>query len=235
MIKCVAIDDEPIALEILREYCRRTGDIELECFASPEAGGDYIRAKRPDIVFLDIEMNSHIGGIELAKTLPRECCIIFTTAYAQYALDGFEVDAVDFLHKPIFFERFERAIEKARLWLNGRSATAPRQGTLMLKSEYKNVLVNIADIEYVEAMDNYIRLHRRRQPGIMSQMTMKEIEGLLPAASFVRVHRSFIVALDAIVSFSNRQIYLADRKDPIPVGRKYNERFNNIYNKIKQK
>ncbi len=234
MIKCVAIDDEPIALEILREYCRRIGDIELECFTSPIAGINYIKATKPDIAFLDIEMNSH-NGIELSQQLPKGCCLIFTTAYAQYACDGFEVDAVDFLHKPIFYPRFKRALDKARIWLNGMAEASSQQDTLILKSEYKNVIVNIADIEYVEAMDNYVRLFRRNQSAVMSQITMKEMESQLPADRFIRVHRSYIVALDAIVSFSNRQIYISSKKSPIPVGRKFNDRFNNIYNTFKTK
>ena len=101
MIKCVAIDDEPIALDILREYCRRYGDMELQCFTSPVHGMECVRATLPDIVFLDIEMQSH-NGIDLARELPAGTCLIFTTAFSQYALDGFNVDAVDFLHKPIF-------------------------------------------------------------------------------------------------------------------------------------
>ena len=116
MIKCVAIDDEPIALSIIQEYCSRYGGIELKCFTSPIAGMDYIRENKPDIVFLDIEMNSH-NGVTLAKELPAGTCLIFTTAYANYALDGFNVDAVDFLHKPIFYPRFEKAMAKARIFI----------------------------------------------------------------------------------------------------------------------
>ena len=104
MIKCVAIDDEPIALSIIKEYCNRYGDIELDCFTSPLAGMEYIRSTGADIVFLDIEMNSY-NGLALAKELPAGTCLIFTTAYASYALEGFNVDAVDFLHKPIFYHR----------------------------------------------------------------------------------------------------------------------------------
>lgn len=111
MIKCVAMDDEPIALKIIQEYCKRFGDIELQCFTSPIEGMACVMDTHPDIVFLDIEMNSH-NGVELAKEIPEETCIIFTTAYSQYALDGFNVDAVDFLHKPIFYPRFEHAMQK---------------------------------------------------------------------------------------------------------------------------
>lgn len=234
MIKCVAIDDEPIALSILKEYCSRMGDIELECFTSPLAGMDYVTSVNPDVVFMDIEMNSQ-NGVELARKLPSGCCLIFTTAYAQYALDGFEVNAVDFLHKPIFYPRFERAMEKARIWLGGLSVPpSPRSETIIFKSEHKKIVVNIDDIEYVEAMDNYVKVFRKDLPMVISQMTMKEMETLRPPDRFMRVHRSYIVALNAIIRFSNRLIYTAARKQPIPVGRKYNESFRNIYKVIKQ-
>ena len=111
-MKVIAIDDEPIALEIVKRYCERIGGIALETYSSPSIGMQRIRECHPDVVFLDIEMNS-TSGIELAKQLPPSCCLIFTTAYAHYALDGFEVNAVDFLHKPYFYERFERAIQKS--------------------------------------------------------------------------------------------------------------------------
>ena len=119
MIKCVAIDDEPIALSIIQEYCKRFGDIDLQCFTSPIDGMACVKASNPDIVFLDIEMNSH-NGVELAKEMPENTCVIFTTAYSQYALDGFNVDAVDFLHKPIFYPRFEHAMQKALLIVNAK-------------------------------------------------------------------------------------------------------------------
>lgn len=226
MIKCAAIDDEPIALSIIQEYCRRMGDIELECFTSPLAGMDYIAREKPDIVFLDIEMNSH-NGVELAKGLPENSCLIFTTAYAQYALDGFEVDAVDFLHKPIFYPRFERAVAKARVILDARAGKkTPVSDTIILKSAHQNIIINLSEIEYIEAMDNYVKVFRHNQPTVISQITMKEMTDLLPPERFARVHRSYIVAIEAIERFSNRQIYITGRTAPIPVGRKYNESFS---------
>lgn len=127
MIKCVAIDDEPIALAIIREHCKRMGGIQLECFTSPVAGMECISRTHPDIVMLDIEMNSH-NGIDLARQLPEGTCLIFTTAYAQYALEGFNVDAVDFLHKPIFFPVFNGLSAKRK---NGSAVktrlTAPKR------------------------------------------------------------------------------------------------------------
>lgn len=231
MIKCIAIDDEPIALSIIQEYCKRYGDIELETYTSPIAGMERIRSIHPDIVFLDIEMNSH-NGVTLAGELPPDICRIFTTAYSQYALDGFNVDAVDFLHKPIFYPRFERAMEKAVRWL-GKNDVPSQRNTITLKVEHKNVIVNIDDITYIEAMDNYVKVFRRGAHMVLSQITMKEMESILSDERFIRVHRSFIVSLNAIDRFSNRKIYISDSDRTIPVGRKYIETFNNLYNIFK--
>ena len=206
MIKCVAIDDEPIALSIIQEYCNRYGGIELKCFTSPIAGIDHIKEIKPDIVFLDIEMNSH-NGVTLAKELPGGTCLIFTTAYANYALDGFNVDAVDFLHKPIFYPRFEQAMAKAKIFIQHKS---PETSTrcITLKADHKNVVVNLNDVIVIEAMDNYVKIFRKDMPTVVTQITMKEIEAMLPDDCFVRIHRSFIVSIPFIEKFSNRIVYL---------------------------
>lgn len=231
MIKCIAIDDEPIALSIIQEYCKRYGGIELEAYTSPITGMERICSIHPDIVFLDIELNSH-NGVALAGELPSDICLIFTTAYSQYALDGFNADAVDFLHKPIFYPRFERAMEKAIKWL-GKKDAMPQRNTITLKVEHKNVIVDIDDITYIEAMDNYVKVFRRGLQMVLSQITMKEMESMLSDERFIRVHRSFIVSLNAIDKFSNRKIYVSDSDRTIPVGRKYIEAFNNLYNIFK--
>lgn len=231
MMKCIAIDDEPIALSIIQEYCKQYGDIDLETYTSPIAGMDRVKSIWPDIVFLDIEMNSH-NGVALASELPAGTCLIFTTAYSQYALDGFNVDAIDFLHKPIFYPRFERAMEKAIKWLGKKEDKSQRE-TITLKVEHKNVVVDIDDITFVEAMDNYVKVFRRGFPMVLSQVTMKYMESILPADRFNRVHRSYIVSLNAIDKFSNRKIYIRNSDRTIPVGRKYIETFNNLYNIFK--
>lgn len=231
MIKCIAIDDEPIALSIIQEYCKNYGEVDLETYTSPIAGMERIKSVCPDIVFLDIEMNSH-NGVTLARELPAGTCLIFTTAYSQYALDGFNVDAIDFLHKPIFYPRFERAMEKAIKWI-GRKEDKPQRKIITLKVEHKNVVVDIDDITFIEAMDNYVKVFRRGLPMVLSQITMKDMESILPADRFNRVHRSFIVSLNAIDKFSNRKIYLLNSDRTIPVGRKYIDTFNNLYNIFK--
>ncbi len=233
MIKCIAIDDEPIALSIIQEYCKRYGDIELQCFTSPVAGMECIMAEKPDIVFLDIEMNSY-NGVTLAKELPESTCLIFTTAYAQYALDGFNVNATDFLHKPFFYPRFEQALKKAMLFINAKTGNTNSRRTITLKADHKTIIIGIDDIDYIEAMDNYVKIFRHEQPTVISQVTMKEMETLIPSGKFIRVHRSFIVSLDSIEKFSNRRIFLKNYTHPIPVGRTYIDSFNNLYDTFKQ-
>ncbi len=227
-IRCVAIDDEPIALSIIKEYCKRYGEMELTCFTSPVAGMEFIQSTTPDIVFLDIEMNSH-NGIALARELPEGTCLIFTTAYANYALEGFNVDAVDFLHKPIFYPRFEKAMEKAKRYLQlSPSDSVPSVGSITLKADHKNVVVNLTDIITIEAMDNYVKIYRKDKPTVVPQITMKEIESMLPDDGFVRIHRSFIIAVPFIERFSNRTVYLHGFPRPIPAGRKYIDTYNNL-------
>ena len=227
MIRCVAIDDEPIALSIIQEHCKRFGDIELQCFTSPIEGMACVRETHPDIVFLDIEMNSH-NGVELAKEMPKDSCVIFTTAYSQYAFDGFNVDAVDFLHKPVFYPRFEHALQKALVLVHAKRGQAKRREKITLKVEYKTVVVDLDDIADVEAMDNYVKIYRFGLPTVISQITMKEMEALLPDDRFIRVHRSFIVALCAIDRFSNRRIILKNFAKQIPVGRTYAEALREV-------
>ncbi|MDE6323823.1 MAG: LytTR family DNA-binding domain-containing protein [Paramuribaculum sp.] len=232
MIRCVAIDDEPIALSIINEYCQRYGDIQLDSFSSPVEGMRHIVENKPEIVFLDIEMNS-CNGVELAKQLPEDTILIFTTAYSRYALDGFNVTAIDFLHKPIFYSRFEQAMAKAVAWMKRRSQPIPLRKSITLKAEHRNVVVDLDTVRYIEAMDNYIKVYRRDLPTVISQITMKEVESMLPAEKFIRVHRSFIVPLAVIDSFSNRKIYIHGAVNPIPVGRTYNDSFQSLYNIFK--
>ncbi|MGM9713217.1 MAG: LytR/AlgR family response regulator transcription factor [Prevotella sp.] len=222
MITCIAIDDEPIALDIISRFCERHGGISLETYSSPVAGMRRVVETRPDIVFLDIEMNG-TSGLELARHLPPATCLIFTTAYAQYALDGYEVDAVDFLHKPFFYERFSRAMQKAMQWLRmhdllSHAESAARQ--LLLKSEYKTVKVSIDTILYIESIDNYVKLHLANGDTLLSKISLRSVEEQLPREEFLRVHRSFLVARCRIASFTRSGITL-NNGQTLPVGRKY--------------
>lgn len=225
-MKCIAIDDEPIALSIVSRFCERRGGIELETYSSPRAGMQRIYEWLPDIVLLDIEMNG-ASGIELARNLPSSCCLIFTTAYAHYALDGFEVNAIDFLHKPYFYERFNRAIQKAEQWLHMRdllqaSESATRR--LILKSEYKKVNVSLDSIIYIESVDNYVRAHLADGTNVISKISLRAIEAQLPKREFIRIHRSYVVAKSRVTGFTHSEVVLGNNgSKALPIGKKYLE------------
>lgn len=223
MIKCIAIDDEPIALSIISRYCEQRGGIELETYSTPRIGMLRIGEWKPDVVFLDIEMNG-TSGLELARRLPPTCCLIFTTAYAHYALDGFEVNAVDFLHKPYFYERFDRAMQKAELWLKMHdllrvSEAAERQ--LLLKADYKTVAVPIGTILYIESVDNYVKVHTADGSSLLSKIPLRAVEEQLPPGEFIRIHRSFVVQKKRIAKYTRTEVTLAQTGKTLPVGKKY--------------
>lgn len=225
MIRCIAIDDEPIALSIVRQYCERRGGIELETYSSPRAGMARVKEWRPDVVFLDIEMNG-TSGIELARELPPACCLVFTTAYAHYALDGFEVDAVDFLHKPYFYERFERAMQKAEEWLRMHDLLRIAESasrSLVLKADYKNVSVAVDTILYIESLDNYVRVHTIDGATVTSKISLHAVEEQFPDGEFIRIHRSFVVPEKRIAKFSSTEVVLSKCGKRLPVGKTYSE------------
>lgn len=218
-INCIAIDDEPIALLVIKQFCERKGNIELKTFCEPRIGLEEIKKDKPDIVFLDIEMNG-LNGLEIAKKLPHNCCLIFTTAHAQYALDGFNLDAVDFLHKPIAYERFDRAIEKAIRNISGWN-NKNDQETIVVKQEYNNINILLSDIFYIEALENYCKIHRINGNSVISRLNTKSIHKMLPQNTFLRVHRSFLIPINRIQRFSKQEIWLRGLSRPIPVGRRY--------------
>lgn len=222
-INCIAIDDEPIALLVIKQFCERKGNIELKTFCEPRIGLEEIKDNKPDIVFLDIEMNG-LNGLEIAKQLPDKCCLIFTTAHAQYALNGFDLDAVDFLHKPIAYDRFERAIEKAMRHistLNKATISGNSQGTIVVKQEYNNINIHLSDIFYIEALENYCKIYRTNGNSVISRLNIKTIHKMLPENTFLRVHRSFLVPIHQIQKFTKQEIWLKGSLYPIPIGRRY--------------
>lgn len=222
-IRCVAIDDEPMALLVIEQFCHRLGGLDLECFSEPHVGLEAIRRTSPDLVFLDIEMNG-INGLEIARSLPSECRLIFTTAHAQYALEGFELDAVDFLHKPFAYERFERAVNKALQRIGDKSDRSAVE-SVTLKQEYNNVVIPIEEILYLEAMENYTKVHRRNGHYILSRTSLKKTAELLPPDRFLRIHKSYVVALPQVTEYSHTQLRLKESPAIIPIGRAFLEAF----------
>ena len=225
-IRCIAIDDEPIALNIISEFARRMDNVSVVTFTNPLKALEEIRKTKPDVVFIDIEMKG-MNGLEIARIISSDVMFIFTTAYAQFALDGFELNAIDFLYKPFSFNRFEIAVSKAirQKDLQEKARHAEKE-FFIVKSEYKNIKISYADIVFIEAMNNYVKIHLNRERSVMTQMSMKGIEEILPGSFFVRVHKSYIVNRTSIISFTKNDIMLAGNHI-IPIGRAYSDRFIN--------
>lgn len=221
-MKCVAIDDEPMALEVIKNFCQRMGDMEITTFTNPIMGIEHVKRTHPDLLFLDVKMGE-VSGVNLAKEIPQGTFLIFSTAYAQFAVDGFDLNAIDFLHKPYSFGRFEKAVAKVRnaIKLLNYSAAPPLEGEeITVKVEYKNVTVKLSSILYIQAMDNYVKFFTVDSRPIITQMSMKSLEAMLPENEFVRVHKSYIVPRHRIESYSRTQLTLTGGIN-IPIGRAY--------------
>lgn len=217
-VKCIAIDDEPLALDIIIKFCRRLGNVDITTFSDPEEGLRQILISKPDIAFLDIEMEN-ISGLDIASRLPRDTCFIFTTAYLEYALEGFNLDAVDYLHKPFSFERFRSAFAKAERRI-GYARSESLAGSITVKQEYSNVNIPLSDILYIEALEGYSKIFRVSGGFTLSRVILKNIGAMLPAAHFVRIHRSFIVPVAKISSFTRQEVTLRSGIR-LPVGRQF--------------
>ncbi|MBR5118750.1 MAG: response regulator transcription factor [Muribaculaceae bacterium] len=221
-MKCVAIDDEPMALEVIKNFCQRMEGMELDTFTNPLVGIEHVKRTHPQLLFLDVKMGE-VNGVNLAKEIPQGTFLVFTTAFAQYAVDGFDLNAVDFLHKPFSFSRFEKAVNKVQqaIKLVNYSATPPLEGQeITVKVEYKNVTVQLGSILYIQAMDNYVKIYAVDSRPVITQMSMKSLEAMLPENEFVRVHKSYIVPRHRIESYSRTQLTLTGGTE-IPVGRAY--------------
>lgn len=224
-IRCIAIDDEPIALEIISQFCKRMGGIDLSAFSEPDEGIQAVSALNPDIVFLDIEMND-VSGLQIARQLQEHICCIFTTAYMEYALDGFNLDAVDFLHKPFSYERFVTAVEKAVRRADYNRMTNEKK-CIVVKQEYNNVPIRIMDIEYIEAMENYSKIHIVDGRMILARNSLKSLSDQLEQNRFIRIHKSFIVPASQIKSFTRQNLQLVSGT-ALPVGRQYADNLSAI-------
>lgn len=230
-IKCIAIDDEPLALEQIGSYVQKTPFLELiaTCKNAYEAL-DVLKEKEVDLMFIDIDMPD-ISGLDLVKSLVKKPQIIFTTAYSEYAFEGFQVDAIDYLLKPINYAAFLKAANKSKIWFEANSPEKAEQQPksdrkeIFVKSNYKVVRILLADISYIESANEYIKIFLENQEVITTFMRLKNIEELLPAGDFMRVHKSFIINLNKILAVDRNRIFI-DKKKHIPVGEQYKEIFN---------
>ncbi len=220
-ITCIAIDDEPPALILLTQYIAQFAQLQLvHTFSDAISGSEYLRNNQVNLLFVDINMPD-ITGLDLVKSLQNKPMIIFTTAYKKFAVDGFELDAIDYLLKPISIERFTKAVNKAVEYHQFKTGSSPLPNeNLFVYSEYKMVKIATADIIYIESLEDYIRIHVNNGLPVMTLMTMKKVLDNLPATKFSRIHRSYIVANNAVKSIHNRKLTLSNAKE-LPVSESY--------------
>ncbi|GAA0745209.1 LytTR family DNA-binding domain-containing protein [Gaetbulibacter jejuensis] len=235
-ISCIAVDDEPMALNLVESYIEKTPFLELKtkCSSAIEAM-QYINEHPVDLLFLDIQMPD-LTGIEFSKMLPKNTRVIFTTAFDHYALDGFKVDAIDYLLKPFDYAEFLTAANKALKWfelLNGKTKqseiVSKEKEFLFVKSEYKQLRIKLADVLYFEGLKDYIKIWLKDEPKpILTLMSLKSLEQELPETQFMRVHRSFIVSLSNIDVIERSQIII--NKQRITVSEQYKTKFLEFIN-----
>jgi DNA-binding LytR/AlgR family response regulator len=234
-MKCIAIDDEPLALNIIKEYARRIDYIDLvACCTNPLEAIKILNTEDIDLMFLDIQM-PNINGLDLIKSLGKAPLIIFTTAFSNYAIEGYELNAIDFLLKPYSFERFFKAVNKAyeistlrkskQTIINQANEPQEAEKYMMIKVEYSTVRLDIGEILYIEGLKDYVKIYAGKRPHL-TKSTMKNMEEKLPSDLFVRVHKSFIVAVSKIDSIENNRIIIGEKH--IPIGNQYKTDFNNF-------
>ncbi len=234
MIRCIAIDDEPLALSQMADYIKKTPFLELdERFESALQAISWMQENKTELMFVDINMPD-LNGMEFVKALKNPPGVIFTTAYSEYALEGFRVDAIDYILKPISYGDFLKAAEKARDRIDKKEKAIPQiesnENFLFVKAEYKILRIKLADIKYIEGMREYVRIHIENQRPVMALMSMKKIEAFLPSQKFMRVHRSYIVNLEKVNTIErNRILFEPDIR--ITISEQYKNAFHDYLDK----
>lgn len=223
MISCIAIDDEPMALEVIERYCEKSGLTDLKAtFREPVKAIEYLNRESIDLVFLDINMPD-VNGIQLLRTLTANPMVIFTTAYSKYAVESYDLNAIDYLLKPITFERFLASVNKAmslKTLKNGTIAKDDDDASIFVKSGPQTYQVKVNDILYLEKDGNYITVFLKDK-SILMRENMGDIFDLVPAADFIRVHKSYVVAIRHITMIEVHQLTIGQAK--IPIGSTYRE------------
>ncbi|MCR1025720.1 LytTR family DNA-binding domain-containing protein [Cellulophaga baltica] len=227
MIKAIAIDDEPLALQVIQVYCDSLSNISLEkAFSDLNKAKTFLNKFPVDVIFLDIEMPNK-SGIDFYKSLNIDVKVIFTTAYEKYAIEGFNVDAIDYLLKPISFERFKKAVLRVQ---NFKAITVDNFDAnthLSIRANYKLNRIPIDLIIYVEAMNDYVKIYIDGEKAIVARATMKNILQELPCLKFIRIHKSFIVSINYIKNISAIDVVIADRS--LPIGNSYKKDLDQLF------
>lgn len=232
MITCIIIDDEPLALELLEDFISKISFLELiaTCSNGFEAT-NILHTQKIDLIFTDIEM-PNFSGIDIIKSLDYTPNFIFTTAYSHYAVEGFNLNAIDYLVKPIPFHRFLKAATRALNLINEKEETsttiiekpaAPSPEYIFVKSEYENLKINVNEIKYVEGLKDYIKIYTNNKKPILTLNSLKKFEEKLGQDNFIRVHKSFIVSINQIHSVQRNRIIIDDKR--IPIGHSYKNEF----------
>jgi DNA-binding LytR/AlgR family response regulator len=229
MISCIIVDDEQPAIDVLVHFVKQTPFLELKgTSTSPVAALQMVNSEKIDLIFLDIQMPD-ISGIDFIKAINNKCKVILTTAYSEFAADGFDLEVVDYLLKPIPFPRFLKAVQRAAALLE-KTTTAPADQLaddyIFVKTEAKGKMlkINLQDIDYIEGMKNYVAIYTG-DTKIMALLNMKDLEDRLPKKHFIRVHRSFIVAIPKIIMIEGNRVVLKNVKAEILLGDSYRASF----------
>lgn len=239
MLRCLAIDDEPLALAQITGYIKKVPFLELvDSCRDAFSALNVLSKTNIDLIFVDINMPD-LNGLDFVKSLTTRPIVIFTTAYSEYAIDGFRVDALDYLLKPFSYKDFLKSANKALQQYEmqaiskegpGRiSANTGEEEFLFVKADYKIIKIKISEIKYIESQSEYVKIYQLNEKPIMTLLSLKSIEERLPSNSFMRVHRSYIVNLSLVKEVSRAGIVF-ETKAIVPVGEQYKEKFNEYIN-----
>ena len=230
MIKAIAIDDEPPALAIIKSFCAQVDFIQLlASFSKPAEALQFIRENEVDLLFIDINMPS-LSGIDLYRHVKNNTMAIFTTAFSHYAVEGFNLAAVDYLLKPFTLERFIQAVKRAKEFHErSNKGESSLNKFIFIRADYSLVRIELSEILYIETLDDYLKIHLQKQRPIVARLTLKAMMEKLPAEEFARVHRSYIIALHRVENIRNKVIQLEGVE--IPIGSSYEESFFKNFNK----
>ena len=229
-LKCAIVDDEPLALGLLRSYVLKTPTLELAGeYSSAVQAMKELPNKHIDLIFLDIQMPD-LSGLEFSRMIDAKTRIVFTTAFQQYAIEGYKVNALDYLLKPISYADFAGAVNKAVQWFELLEQPREQVNSIFVKREYKLIQVELKDILYIEGLKDYVKIYEEgTSKPILSLMSMKSLEDMLPPSRFIRVHRSFIVQKDKIRVIDHGRIVFG--KTYVPIGDSYKQQFQDFLDK----
>jgi DNA-binding LytR/AlgR family response regulator len=228
MINTIAIDDEPLALKVIESLCAKSESIDLQkTFTQPSEALKHLRKFPTDLIFCDIQMPA-MTGINLVKSLQQNTMVIFTTAFSEYAAISYELNAIDYLLKPINQKRFTQAIVKAQEYfdyINKKGQSADKN--IFIRADFSLVKIPLADILYIEGLADYLKIYIKDRKTILARMSMKAMMEKLPAADFIRVHRSFILPFTKIEAVRGTTIFIGDAA--FPIGKTYADEFFSRY------